>query len=88
LTKIAASGVHIIHETHSDHVLNGIRRAIGEQLLLDANDAIIHFFDTSLEHHTLSFTPTGGISHWPSGFFDQFQIDISALTRLRRKGAS
>ncbi|KJC37146.1 hypothetical protein UP09_28290 [Bradyrhizobium sp. LTSP885] len=88
LTKIAASGVQVILETHSDHVLNGIRRAIGELGLLDFTDAIIHFFDFSTDGHTLTFTPTGGVSHWPPGFFDQFQIDVAALTRIRRKGAS
>ena len=87
LTKIAASGVQVILETHSDHVLNGIRRAIGELRLLDSSEAIIHFFDSSPDGHILTFTPSGGISHWPKGFFDQFQIDVTALTRIR-KGAT
>ncbi|MCS3896281.1 putative ATPase [Bradyrhizobium japonicum USDA 38] len=84
LAKIAASGVQVILETHSDHVLNGIRRAIGEKKMLDPELAVIHFFDSSTTTHKLEFTATGGISHWPTGFFDQFQIDVAALTRVRR----
>ncbi|NEV76643.1 DUF3696 domain-containing protein [Rhodopseudomonas sp. BR0C11] len=87
LTKIAASGVQVIVETHSDHVINGIRRAIGEMQCLKSSDAIIHFLDGSDHIEVLEFTATGGISHWPKGFFDQFQIDVAALTRIRRKGA-
>ena len=85
LAQIAASGVQVIVETHSDHVLNGIRRAIGEAQLLSHDDAIIHFFDETTAPMALEFTPGGGISHWPRGFFDQFQIDVAALTRIRRQ---
>jgi predicted ATPase len=87
LTKIAASGVQVLLETHSDHVINGIRRAIGELNLLASDDAIIHFLDSSTESEALTFTASGGISHWPQGFFDQYQIDVATLTRIRRKGA-
>lgn len=85
LAKIAASGVQVIVETHSDHFINGVRRAIGEMETLDPDDAIIHFLDGEATDHVLSFTHMGGISHWPKGFFDQFQIDVAALTRIRRK---
>ncbi|MBK6998719.1 MAG: DUF3696 domain-containing protein [Rhodoferax sp.] len=86
LATIAAAGVQVLVETHSDHVLNGIRRAIGEQRVLQASKATVHFFDgDSLSSpKTLSFTETGGIDSWPPGFFDQFQLDVAALTRLRR----
>lgn len=85
LASMAASGVQIIVETHSDHVLNGIRRAIGEQHLLSANDAIVHYFDAQgTEPQRLSFTNSGGLSSWPPGFFDQYQLDVAAITRVRR----
>ena len=85
LAQVAASGVQVIVETHSDHVLNGVRRAIGEFELLSPEDAVIHFFDETSRPVSLEFTAGGGISHWPPGFFDQFQIDVAALTRIRRK---
>lgn len=81
--RIAAAGVQVVVETHSDHVLNGVRRAIGEGRILPADEAIVHFFDSN-GAQTLSFTETGGVSHWPRGFFDQYQFDVAALTRVRR----
>jgi predicted ATPase len=89
LAWLAGHGVQVVVETHSDHVLNGIRRAIGEHGALSHDDAIIHFFD--LDHTDtcvtapLRFTPSGGVSHWPPGFFDQYQIDVAALGRVRRR---
>lgn len=86
LATISATGVQVIVETHSDHVLNGIRRAIGEHQTLKAEQAILHFFgDDQIAPHTLEFTERGGVSNWPAGFFDQFQIDVAALTRVRRR---
>ena len=86
--KIAASGVQVLLETHSDHVLNGIRRAIAEHKVITADQAIAHFFDMESESEpnitTLRFTESGGVSEWPRRFFDQYQLDVAALTRVRR----
>lgn len=90
LAWLASRGVQIIVETHSDHVLNGIRRAIGEYRYLSPNDALVHFFDAIEDDaprvQRLEFTEVGGISHWPKGFFDQYQIDVASLGRVRRRG--
>ncbi len=90
LAWLASKGVQVVVETHSDHVLNGMRRAIGEHAFLSPDKAIVHFFDhsTPLNVQELCFTERGGISHWPQGFFDQYQIDVAALGRLRRKGTT
>jgi predicted ATPase len=75
----------VIIETHSDHVLNGVRRAIGESAALRADDAIVHFFgDGDPPVQPLTFTATGGVSQWPSGFFDQYQLDVAKISRIRR----
>jgi predicted ATPase len=85
LSTIAAAGVQVLVETHSDHVLNGIRRAIGEYRILSASQAIVHFFDADgSPPQTLEFTETGSVASWPPGFFDQYQLDVAALTRVRR----
>lgn len=85
---IAGKGVQIIVETHSDHILNGIRRAIGEFEYLRHDDAVVNFFGeddaAGPTVQNLDFTRIGGISHWPRGFFDQFQIDTAQLGRIRR----
>ena len=50
LARVAASGVQLIVETHSDHVLNGIRRAVVDKIIQPEKSAI-HFFspETSKE---------------------------------------
>jgi predicted ATPase len=87
LAWLASVGVQVLVETHSDHVLNGMRRTIGETRRLPVADALVHSFgagdEVSVE--TLRFTETGGLSAWPAGFFDQYQIDVAALGRVRRK---
>lgn len=89
LAWLAGRGVQVVVETHSDHVLNGMRRAIGEHGFLSHADAIIHFFDSddndACVTTPLRFTPSGGVSDWPPGFFDQYQIDVAALGRVRRR---
>jgi predicted ATPase len=87
LARLAGTGVQVIIETHSDHILNGIRLAIGQHRLLRADQALVQFFgsdDTAPSAQELRFTDSGGVSSWPPGFFDQFQIDVAALTRVRR----
>lgn len=85
LAIIAASGVQVVVETHSDHILNGIRLAIGSHKLLKHTQSIVHYFDgDESAPDSLEFTEVGGVSSWPAGFFDQYHLDIAALTRIRR----
>ncbi len=90
LAWLAGKGVQVVVETHSDHVINGIRRAIAEHAYLQAKDAIAWFFgpdDNELpaSPEPLMFLASGSISDWPKGFFDQYQIDVASLGRLRRR---
>lgn len=88
LAWLAGRGVQVLVETHSDHVLNGMRRAIGEYGFLKNTDAIVNFFesDSSAPNvQELRFTAIGGVSNWPKGFFDQYQLDVSSLGRIRRR---
>lgn len=88
LAMLASDGVQVVVETHSDHVLNGIRRAIAELKRIPAERAIVHFFDVDADGMpdvaTLKFTAAGGLSAWPSRFFDQYEMDVAALARARR----
>jgi predicted ATPase len=86
LARMAAAGLQVIVETHSDHVLNGIRRAIGVEHILPAGDAIVHYFaDATSNAKPLDFTATGGITEWPAGFFDQYRLDVQRITTVRRQ---
>ena len=90
LAQVAADGVQIILETHSDHVLNGIRVAVAEGIaaLLPAQVAV-HFFraeeDGSPAIQSMEVAQTGQLSAWPSGFFDQAQVDLAALASKQRR---
>jgi predicted ATPase len=85
LARMAAAGLQIVVETHSDHIINGIRRAIGNERFLPAARAIVHFFaDETSNSQPLDFTAAGGIALWPAGFFDQYRLDVQRITTARR----
>jgi predicted ATPase len=82
LAFFAAAGVQVIVETHSDHVLSGIRLSIKEGGL-PGDRAAIHFFSgvdaITPGVTTLSVDRDGNLDAWPEGFFDQADRDLSAL---------
>ena len=80
LAEAASAGIQVILETHSDHVLNGVRRAVKEQRLA-ADNVAIHFFqprsNTGPQVTSPLMDKSGNIDDWPDGFFDQFDKDTS-----------
>ncbi len=82
LAQVAADGVQVIVETHSDHVVNGPRRAVAVGTL-PAQDSVIYYFDDVVKEITL--TKSGKLSDWPPGFFDQLSQDLGALARHKRE---
>lgn len=80
LATVASAGVQVVIETHSDHVLNGIRRAV-KQATLPSEKATLHFFRPVSEDKDQVVSPrldqTGNIDFWPEGFFDQFDKDMN-----------
>lgn len=84
LATIAASGVQVLVETHSDHVLNGIRRSVASDKVIPADDVAILFFGATTPPTHIEITATGSMSTWPEGFFDQIERDLGALNRRRR----
>ncbi|MDM8561094.1 DUF3696 domain-containing protein [Candidatus Parabeggiatoa sp. HSG14] len=84
LAKVAATGIQVIVETHSDHVLNGIRRAAKEKILTPEEVAI--YFFRQREQAELQKQPQvqemlvdaeGNLDDWPQDFFDQFDKDTA-----------
>jgi predicted ATPase len=79
LADVARAGVQVIVETHSDHVLNGIRRSV-KAGRLTAEQAAIHFFRPRSSEAAQVLSPvldsSGNIDTWPEGFFDQFDKDM------------
>jgi predicted ATPase len=80
LSEVASAGVQVVVETHSDHVLNGIRRSVKGECI-ESSDVFIHFFRARSDQATQVETPTldsaGNVDSWPEGFFDQFDKDMN-----------
>ena len=84
LSEVASAGVQVVIETHSDHVLNGIRRAVRSRML-SSGDVALHFFRPRLEDEGQGESQVqspildadGNIDSWPDGFFDQFDRDMN-----------
>lgn len=86
LCAIAASkGVQLFIETHSDHILNGIRVAV-KKLKLDPDIVSLFYFERDINsktHETLIQRPTvdenGKIDKWPEGFLDEWDNMLDEL---------
>jgi len=84
LANTAASGVQVIIETHSDHILNGIRRTVKDGIL-SSESVSLHFFqprrtdgaDDGLQVQSPLLDGNGNVDRWPDGFFDQFDRDMN-----------
>ena len=90
LAQVAADGVQIFLETHSDHVLNGIRVAVADRkAALSPDQTVIHFFRAEDDEdpilQSMELGRTGQLSAWPAGFFDQAQVDLAALASTRQR---
>ncbi len=89
LAKAASCGIQVIIETHSDHVLNGIRVAAHDGKI-EPQDIQLHFFQwkirdgiTQNEVSSLLIDRDGRIDRWPDGFFDEWDKSLEALLEPR-----
>ncbi|MBF0342873.1 MAG: DUF3696 domain-containing protein [Nitrospirae bacterium] len=80
----AASGVQVIVETHSEHVMDGIRIAVKDKEL-PSDMATFHYFSLDKERNTIVETPkiypNGKLDFWPKGFFDQPMHNSARLAK-------
>ncbi|MFV8163734.1 DUF3696 domain-containing protein [Mycobacterium sp. 134] len=83
LARIAASGSQVVIETHSDHVLDGIRIEGTSRGCLNPEDVVVHYFEANSNPVELTIDTQGDMSQWPVGFFDQTERDLSELIRVR-----
>ena len=85
LGKMAAAGVKIVVETHSEHVVNGIRRAALSRLGFSTDDITIYFCDESRPDENpeeITVDNKGNLSDFPVDFFDQVRQDMLEIIRL------
>lgn len=83
LAMCCADGIQVIVETHSDHLLNGIRVAV-KQGALDADRVALHYFERNIrtgesQVQSPRILPDGQLDRWPEGFFDQWDRSLDAL---------
>lgn len=83
LARAAVGGLQVIIETHSDHILNGIRVAAGHGLI-KADDVSMQFFanpgkEDLFQVSSPKIDSNGRIDQWPAGFFDQIEKDLLEL---------
>ena len=83
MAKAANCGVQIVVETHSDHVLNGIRVAVRKGLLPPEN-VCLHFFERHADKACSEIISpimdrNGRIDRWPDYFFDEWDKSLEAL---------
>ncbi len=82
LALVSGAGVQVIIETHSDHVLNGVRRSVAQEIVDPASIAI-HFLNGGEAPVQVSVNRRGQLSDWPLGFFDQMENDLRQITGAR-----
>ena len=89
LARMAAAGVRVIIETHSEHIVNGIRRMIVEgKTSMSHEDMTIYFFQNKGgEKNIMEFgmDEWGNLNEFPVDFFDQVRQDMNKLMEFGRK---
>lgn len=90
LAMMSFAGVQVIVETHSEHVLNGIRIAALKEKK-SSNDVVFNFFSISNDGgknanrvERIILNERMDIENWPEGFMDQEEQDLKLLRELRR----
>lgn len=85
ISKAAKIGAQIFIETHSDHILNGIRVGVKNNLI-SKNDVNIMFFEMNSEndeHYTklsnIKVDSNGELSNYPPNFLDEWSNQLLKL---------
>jgi predicted ATPase len=83
---LADKGLHVVIETHSDHLLDGIQIYTAENLHTK-NNIIIHNFgmddEKRLRIKSISFDDNLDYSEWPKGFMDQTSKNYDEFIEIR-----
>ncbi len=91
LAKVASCGVQVFVETHSEHILNGLRIAIIDNILENTQANVFYFHDPKTEDENsqekyftqIPISPKGKITNWIEGFFDQTENDLDIILGVK-----
>jgi predicted ATPase len=85
MAHAAMSGVQIIVETHSDHIVNGVRVAVKEEIL-DKNKALIFYFGKTIKPDeqyskitNVEIDNRGELSEYPKDMLDEWSNQLFKL---------
>jgi predicted ATPase len=80
LTLVAIKDVQVIIESHSEHILNGLRIGVYDKTISN-NTLNVLYFDRELPQYfeKVIVDEAGSIQNWPPDFFDQATKDLNYL---------
>ena len=88
VAKAISSKKQVIIETHSDHVIDGIRiaAALGDVDVKNVSLMFVSRDDIESESRLREITVdrNGNLSEWPKGYFDQTLEDAKSLMKMKR----
>lgn len=85
LALAAANGIQVIVESHSDHILNGVRVAVKEGILPPEEANLLFFTGDVIEGKFTHYIETpkidrnGKLDYRPDGFFDEWDQQLTKL---------
>lgn len=81
IAETAERGVQIFLETHSDHILNGIRIAAKNKVLNNDKIKLFYFSLKNNKHSVESpkILEDGRLDYWPDGFFDEWENALNEI---------
>lgn len=83
LARVAHAGVQIFVESHSEHILNGLRVAIAKKEigLKNTDVSVLYFSENAVNGYfdKVEIDEKGDIADWHAGFFDQNFLDSKIL---------
>ena len=84
---VAANGVQVILETHSEHIVDGCRiQAVRENQCDNMKVLFFEKTDNASICKDIKIQRNGELEEWPKGFFDQKRLDLRELLEMRRCG--
>lgn len=84
-TRVASCGVQVFIESHSEHILNGLRVcALNPQINISTKDIAILYFNELFDPKKLEMDEKAKIKDWPLGFFDQQEEDLAEIFKYSR----
>lgn len=93
IARVCSCGAQVVFETHSDHVLNGIRIAV-KKGCISPEQVRFHFFqratgpgsDFAVQVNSPVIDRDGRIDLWPEGFFDEWDKSLEQLLESEGEG--